>query len=94
MHWRSFAPAWLFPIAFLYGGQAADQFGHPLVFFWVIAAPLFFWSFAHATAPYRKKQIGYWHMVFWSMGVPFLIWILAVFSRLAMLGLANGAISA
>ena len=81
MHWRSFAPAWLFPLSFLYGGLAADQLGHPLVFFWVVAAPLFFWSFACATVPWSKKQVSYWHTVFWSLGVPFFMWTLALAAR-------------
>jgi hypothetical protein len=81
-HWRSFIPAWLFPLFFLNGGQLAEQSGHTLLFFWVVAVPLFLWSGNRASKPWMKKQIRYWPMVFWSIIVPFTVWGLAVFSRL------------
>jgi hypothetical protein len=84
-------PAWIFPFVFLYGGLAADKIGHPLLFFWLIAAPLFFWSFARASSPWRRKEVGYWSGVFWSMVVPFLLWALAILSRFAIMGLVGGA---
>ena len=81
-YWRSFLPAWLFPVFFLYGGLASESAGHPELFFWVIAAPLFFWSFFRATRASIQLKIGYWRCVFWAMVVPFLVWTVAVLSRL------------
>jgi len=90
-YWRAFAPAWVFPLVFLYGGLASERIGHASLFFWAIATPLFFWSFGRASAPWLRQEVSYWHGVFWSMVMPFLIWVLAVFSRLAVLGLlGNG----
>ena len=84
-HWRSFLPAWIFPVFFLYGGLASESAGHPALFFWVVAAPLFFWSFFRATRVSIRLKIGYWCCVFWAMVVPFLVWTIAVFSRLVVL---------
>jgi hypothetical protein len=81
-HWRSFLPAWLFPFVFLYGGRISEHIEHPLLFLWVIALPLFFWSSIRASNPWINKEIGYWYFVFWGMLVPFALWVLAVFSRL------------
>ena len=89
MHWRSFAPAWVFPLVFLFGGLASEQLGHPILFFWVVAVPLFFWTFSRATAVWRKGQLGYWQTAFWAMFVPFLIWAVAVYSRLLVLYLVG-----
>lgn len=89
--WRSFAPAWAFPIAFLFGGLTAEDIGHPQLFFWLVAMPLFFWSFFRATRPWMEQKIYYWLCMFWAMVVPFLIWSAAVFSRLAILKLMGGA---
>ena len=85
--WRNFAFAWVFPIVFLYGGLAADELGQPLLFFWLVATPLFFWSFFLASRPWLQQKIRYWHCVFWGMAVPFIIWMVAVFSRLAVIKL-------
>jgi hypothetical protein len=85
-HWRAFAPAWIFPFVFLYGGVVAEKYGHPMAFFLLVAAPLFFWSFTRASAPWRKREAEYWPVAFWSMFVPFLLWVFAVFSRLALVG--------
>jgi len=84
-HWRSFLPVWVFPVIFLYGGLAADAVGHPELFFWVVATPLFFWSFFRATRFSIQRKIGPWRCAFWAMVVPSLIWVLAVFTRLAVL---------
>ena len=85
LHWRSFAPAWLFPILFLYGGLASDSVGRQSWVFWLVAAPLFYWSFFRATRPLRHGELGYWPCMFWAMVVPFLIWVAAVFFRLLLL---------
>jgi hypothetical protein len=82
VYWRSFAPAWIFPVFFLYGGLASESLGHPLLFFWGIAAPLFLWSFFRAVRVV-EHGVSFWHCVFWAMLVPFVIWAGAVFSRLA-----------
>ncbi len=86
-YWRSFAPAWIFPLIFLYGGLASDQLGHPDLFFWLIAVPLFFWSFRLALTPCLRKEISYGHYVFWGMVTPFLILATAVYSRLVIVRL-------
>jgi hypothetical protein len=91
MYWRRFLPAWVFPFIFLYGELAANEAGHPVVFFWAVAAPLFFWSFGRATLPWLRQEAHYWHIVFWAMVVPFLIWVFAVFSRIAVLAALRAA---
>ena len=94
MHWRVFLPAWIFPLVVLFGGVASEQLGHPALFFWVIAAPLFFWSFFRAMGVCRRGQLSYWYTVFWGMLVPFIIWVVVVYSRLFVLHLlgANHAV--
>jgi hypothetical protein len=67
-------------LVFLYGGALADQLDYPMVFFWVVAVPLFCWSGDRASKPLIAKQIGYWPAVFWAMVVPFSVWALAVAS--------------
>jgi len=87
MHWRAFAPAWVFPVFFLFGGVESERLGHPLLFFWLIAVPLFFWTFGRAAAVWSRRQLGYWPTVFWAILVPFLIWAVAVYTRLVVLRL-------
>ena len=89
IHWRSFAPAWVFPLVFLFGGLASERLGHPALFFWIVALPLFFWAFSRATAVWRKGGLGYWPTVFWAMLVPFLIWAAAVYAGLFVLYLVG-----
>ena len=85
-YWRSFAAAWVFPLVFLFGGLLSEELGHPLVFFWLIAAPFFFWSFFRAF----RAPVNYWHMAFWGFLVPFIIWAAAVYTRLLVLNLVAG----
>ncbi len=70
-HWRSFLPAWIFPFVFFYGGGVSDSLGHPNLFFFMIALPLFYWSFYRASRPWLQSRVKYWHCVFWAMLVPF-----------------------
>jgi hypothetical protein len=86
-HWRVFFPAWIFPLVFLFGSAASERHGYRGLFFLVVAAPLFFWSFFRAMGVCRTGQLSYWHTVFWGMLVPFIIWVLAVYSRLFVLHL-------
>ena len=90
-HWRSFMPAWGFPFVFFYGGGVSDSLGYPTLFFVFIALPLFFWSFFRATRAYVQDRAGYWPCVFWGLVVPFFLGIVAVGSRLALLGLLSGS---
>jgi hypothetical protein len=83
-HWRAFMPAWIFPAVFLFGGVASDRMGHPDIFFFAVL-PLFFWSFARASGPWRRAEIRYWHGIFWCVAAPFVVWILAIFAHLAMM---------
>jgi hypothetical protein len=85
IHWRAFVLAWIFPVIFLLGGLASDQFGYPSLFFFALL-PLFFWSFSRASGPWRKREISYWHGIFWGLAVPFIIWALAVLTHLAVAG--------
>jgi hypothetical protein len=83
IYWRDFAPAWAFPVIFLYGGLASGELGHPFLFFWFVAAPFFFWGLNRAWRP----KVRYWHSIFWGMLFPFIIWAVAVFSRLIVIRL-------
>jgi hypothetical protein len=85
--WRIFAPAWLFPVVFLYGGTASEELGHPLLFFFFVAIPLFFWSFFRASRPWLNQKIQFWHSAFWGLFLPLLIWTVVVLSRNAVFGL-------
>lgn len=84
-HWRAFAPAWIFPVVFLFGGLASDRMGYPNLFFFAVL-PLFFWSFYRAGGPWRRGEVRYWHGAFWSLVAPFIIWAIAVFAHLAVVG--------
>jgi len=90
-HWRSFMPAWFFPFVFFYGGGISDSLGYPTLFFVLIALPLFFWTFFRATRPYVQDRARYWPCVFLGLVVPFFLGIVAVGSRLALLGLLSGS---
>jgi hypothetical protein len=90
VHWRSFAPAWLFPIVFFYGGGASDSLGYENVFFIFVALPLFFWSLFRAAQPWLRHRIKYSHCFFWAMVVPFLVGFVALGSRLSLLNLLAG----
>jgi hypothetical protein len=81
IHWRSFAPAWAFPVFFFSGTRVAEAVrqGEPVFLF--VAAPLFFWSFWRAMRPVRQGLLAYGPYVFWGMVVPFLIWGAVVFSQ-------------
>ena len=83
--WRSFVPVWVFPVVFLFGGVASEQLGHPVVFFWLVALPLFFWSFSRAIRLWLEKKIKYSHIAFWAFAFPFMIWVVAVFTRLIVI---------
>jgi hypothetical protein len=76
--WRDFAPAWAFPVIFLYGGRASDELGHPLLFFYFVVAPFFFWSLNRAWRPFFQQKVRYWHSLFWGMLLPCVIWAVAV----------------
>lgn len=84
-YWRSFVPIWVFPIVFLYGGVASDKMGHPLMFFWLVAMPYFFWCFSRAARIWLAQQIKYSHFAFLVFLFPFMIWTAAVFSRLIVI---------
>jgi hypothetical protein len=86
-HWRSFAPAWVFPLFLLFGGTFAESKDWGGVFFVVAALPLFFWSFFRAVKPWRDRKAPYIAVVFWSMLVPFVVWCVAVLSRLFVIKL-------
>jgi hypothetical protein len=90
-HWRSFMPAWFFPFVFFYGGGVSDSLGYPTLSFLLIALPLFFWTFFRATRPYVQNRARYWPCVFLGLVVPFFLGIVAVGSRLALLGLLSGS---
>lgn len=85
MHWRSFAPMWIFPVVFLYGGETSYAQRHFNIFFWLVALPVFFWSFSRATTLWREGRSNYPQVAFWAGIVPFLIWVMAVYSRLFIL---------
>lgn len=64
-HWRSFAPIWIFPFWFMFGGLAADKTRHPNLIFILVFAPLFFWSFFRGRAygcggRYNTATIVFW----------------------------------
>ena len=90
LFWREFIGAWLFPLFFLLGGVAAERLGHPALFFWLVAMPLFFWAFARASRPWLRKQVKYWHAVVLGMLLPFAVFALAVYARLVAVHLQGG----
>lgn len=85
--WRSFAPAWLFPVVFLYGGIASEKLGYPLPFFFLVAIPLFFWSFFRASRPWIDQRIRFWHSAFLGVLLPFVVGTIAVVPRNVVFGL-------
>jgi hypothetical protein len=76
--WQSFLPAWIFPIVFFYGGKVADGVGHPNLFLFVVAIPLFLWSYGRASAVWIRREISYRHAVLMGLVTPFVIWIVVV----------------
>lgn len=86
-HWRSFLPAWLFPIVFFYGGKIADRVGYPSLFFFVVAIPLFFWSYGRASGTWTRREISYRHAVLMGLVAPFAIWVVVVLVQSVTTGL-------
>ncbi|WP_148282971.1 hypothetical protein [Pseudogulbenkiania sp. NH8B] len=78
VYWRHFAPAWMLPIVLLPVDALSARLGHPLLFFWLIVMPLFFWGIFRGARPWLEHKIKYWHCVFWIMVFPFLIWVVVV----------------
>jgi hypothetical protein len=76
--WRTFAPAWAFPVVLLLISVGSDRLGHPLLAWWIFGMPFFFWAFFRATRPWLNGQIRYWHQVFWGMLVPFMVFVVLV----------------
>jgi hypothetical protein len=74
-------------LIFLFGGLLAEGLGSPLLFFWFVAAPLFFWSFHRAS----RVRASRWHVVFWAMLVPFSVFVAAVLARLLVLNFLGSA---
>lgn len=81
-HWRTFVPAWIFPIVLLYGFRVADDLGHPMVFWSLVLTPLFFWSFVRWACLWLEDRICYWHSLVLGVLLPFTIWIAAAASQL------------
>src|SRR5262245_20196517 len=75
MFWRSFAPAWVFPAVLLPIFLVSEKIGHPLLIWWLVEMPLFFWCFLRATRPWLDGRIRYSHQAFWGVVVPFLVWV-------------------
>jgi hypothetical protein len=86
-HWRSFLPAWLFPIVFFYGGKVADRVDHPGLFFFVVAIPLFFWSYGRASSVWTRREISYRHAVLLGLVAPFVVWVVVVLLQSVITGL-------
>jgi hypothetical protein len=84
-HWRSFAPIWIFPFWFMFGGLAVDKTQHPTLIFIFIFAPLFFWSFFRGTRVWMRREIQYSHYSFLAFVVPMLIWVVIVYGRIFIL---------
>jgi hypothetical protein len=88
--WREFVAAWLFPPFFLFGGVAAERLEHPGLFFWLLALPLFFWSFGRASRPWVRREVRYWHAVTLGMLVPFGVFALSAYARLVFMAHHGG----
>jgi hypothetical protein len=87
-YWRRFAPAWIFPIVFLFGFRASEGLGTPTsVLYWLVALPLFFWCFFRFARLWLEKRIRYWHCVTLGLVLPFAIRVVAVASQFAVDGL-------
>jgi hypothetical protein len=76
-YWRSYAPAWIFPVFYVFGDLVAEKNGRALLFTWVVATPLFIWSFHRSTLPWRHGKVSYWNYIFWAILVPVIIWVFA-----------------
>ena len=76
--WRSFAPVWAFPVVYLLISVVTNKIGHPLLGWWLLGMPLFFWCFFRAARPWLDRRIRYWHHAFWSALVPFILWMVGV----------------
>lgn len=81
-HWPFFILIWFFPILFLFGGKAAENFGYGIYFTKYFAFPLFFFSFIISIIPFFLKKLSL--KDYWLLGqvMPFIIWVISVFSRL------------
>ncbi len=89
-HWRLFLPAWLFPIFAMVSSSFAERAAHGELFFYVVLAPLFFWSFFRAVKPGFVYSEPYFKVVFWAMLAPFVIAVVAGISWSALRGALGG----
>jgi hypothetical protein len=76
--WRSFAPLWAFPVVSLLISIVTTKIGHPLLGWWLLGMPLFFWCFFRAARPWLDRHIRFWHQAFWVLLVPFALWIVVI----------------
>jgi hypothetical protein len=53
--------------------------GRPLLFFFVVTTPLFFWGFFRAGRVWLERRIRYRHMVFWAFIAPFIVWSVTLY---------------
>jgi hypothetical protein len=86
-HWRSFVPAWVFPVGFFFGWLATKETKHSFVIFIFLFVPFFFWSFFRSAQPWMRREIKYSHYSFWAMVVPFFIWVILVYGRIVIIGI-------
>jgi len=74
-YWKNFIFVWLWPLIFLFF-LAFDGFGHPILIFWAIGMPYYYWSLRKAAIPFGKKAYRNKFYLVWAGLFPLLFWIL------------------
>lgn len=75
LHWKNFIFVWLWPPIFL-AFLAFEGFGYPILIFWTIWMPYYYWSLHIAAKPFGEKSYRNKYYFVWAILVPLLLWIL------------------
>jgi len=89
-HWKQFLWIWLFPFAFFSSVFVPAYSAHPLAFFVVVDAPVFFICSWFASKPVRQRSVTIGQGVAFTILVPVLLWTLLIYGTFG-LALLTGA---
>jgi hypothetical protein len=85
-YWKTFLAMWAAPVVWVSAFVAADRIGHPLLGWWVVGCPFFFWSFVRPARLWLTQRIRYWHWFILGIVIPVIVFI-GVSGFFAMIGL-------
>ena len=79
-YWRSFLPAWCWPLVLFYGGSLALRNGVITPFLWLVFFPFLVWALVRGSRPGMRKEISVLQTILWVVFFPFVVWAVVVFA--------------